>query len=326
MKNFMRKSVAVLSCAAALALAACTTEPTAVFDTTRPWHDTGDSYEKLTYAVSVYNTEAGTGKDERVTIASGKVTFVLKENVPTTDTLRHTELTMDMSFTFNDDAPEADRGCTDEITSRVEWQSESLVTATAEKTVKLQPREGEETNLSYTIKADYLGEKKATREMYGATSTMDIPTGQYYDNEMMFYLARTSSIADNTSLPFKMTTLFDCFETGKYAPYTMLVRTEASKKSEDIGDWVAEFGIEAVTSDDGTVSYPIACFDSSIVISADRHGPPYYVSYSSVPFKKGDKEHLKLPVRMRYDSYLGGVITRQTEYVLTSCSFEENEE
>ncbi len=319
----MKKSAAILAAAAALTLTACTTDPSPSFDTARPWHDIGDSYEKLVYGISIYNTANGAGENERITIASGELTFILKENIPTADVMQHTELTTSLSVTYNSDAPEKDRGLTDTMTSRVEWQTDSLVTANSTKTVTLAPREGETENLSYTVSADYFGTKKATRVMSGETSTVDLSSGQYYDNEMMFYLARTSAISEGTTLPFYNINLFDCFLTGEFTSYTMLVSVASGKINENIGDFVADFGIEKVTAEDGTESYPVPCYDTSISIDADRHGPPYDVSYSAVPFKKGEKEHKKIPVRIGYNSYLGGTLNRRTEYVLKDCAFEE---
>ena len=317
MKNAKHKSAALLSCAAALMLTACASTPTPSFDTARPWHDTGDSYEKLVYELSIYNTLGGVGENERITIANGEVMFTLTENAS-----RHTVLTMSYTVTYNENADEVDRGCTDTIQSRVEWQTDSLVTSTVTKTVTLAPREGETKNLSYEISADYFG-KTAARKMYGETATMDIPSGQYYDNEMMFYLARTTSISENTSYPFYMTNLFDCFETGKIAPYTMYVSVESDRTVEHIGSWVENFGIEKITSEEtGKEYFPISCYDASISISSSQQGPPYKVKYSAVPFKSGDKEHNKIPVRISYDSYTGGTLARRAEYVLTSCAFD----
>lgn len=305
-------------------LTACTSTPQPSFDTARPWHDIGDSYEKLSYGISIYNTENGTGADKRITIAEGEAVFTLTENVPTDDVARHTGLNLTWTVTYNDDADEKDRGKTDTIESYVEWQTDSLVTAKVSKTVTLEPREDEEVNLSYTIEADYFNTKKATRKMYGKEKTLSIPSGQYYDNEMMFYLARASSISTNTAYPFYMTDLFDCFETGKINAYTMYVSVEADKISENIGEWVKDFGIESVTSDaTGTEYFPVPCYNSGISINADRHGPPYVVSYAAVPFKSGDKEHNKIPVRIKYDSYRSGAVARRTEYVLTGCSFDK---
>ena len=309
-------------------LTACTSTPTPSFDTNRPWHDVGDSYERLEYEISIYNTEKGLGEDKRVTIAKGKATFTLTENVPTDDVARHTGLDLTWTVTYNDEADEKDRGLTDNIRSYVEWQTDSLVTSKAYKKVGLARREGEEKNLSYEIDADYFA-KKATRTTFdkdgeSKQKTLSIPSGQYYDNEMMFYLARTSSIAVNTAYPFFMTNLFDCFETGKVSAYTMYVSTEANKITEHIGDWVKDFGIEKVTSDvTGEEYYPVSCYNSSISINADRHGPPYVVSYAAVPFKSGEKEHNKIPVRIHYDSYRSGAVARRTEYVLTGCSFDK---
>lgn len=328
MKKFINKSAAALCCAAAVLLTACTSTPTPSFDTNRPWHDISDSYERLTYEINIYNTEKGTSAEKRVKIATGEAVFTLEENVSTEDVARHTGLNMTWTVTYNDDADEKDRGLTDNIRSYVEWQTDSLVTAKVNKKVGLARREGEEKNNSYEINADYFA-KKATRITFDKDGnekqkTLSIPSGQYYDNEMMFYLARTSSISANTAYPFFMTNLFDCFETGKVNAYTMYVSTEADKITEHIGDWVKDFGIEKVTSDaTGNEYYPVSCYDSSISINAERHGPPYRVSYSAVPFVSGEKEHKKIPVRISYDSYRSGIVAMRTEYVLTGCSFDK---
>ena len=126
-----------MSVVAALSLCACNTETAeTTFDKTMPWHDSVElaptgSYERLDYSVAIYDTTKGVADDKRIVIAEGEMSFELKESVS------YTSLAMDFAVTYNDAAPEADRGKTDRIQSEVEFESNSLAAKRSEKTVTL---------------------------------------------------------------------------------------------------------------------------------------------------------------------------------------------
>lgn len=322
MKNSTKKIAAIVSTAAAFALTGCATGITVTFETERPWHSGELSYEQLDYAVSIYDYENG-ADSERTLVADGTLGFTLNEKRADAATVGYTSLDMAFSVTYNNSAAEADRGKTDTITSSTEFQTDSLVTSTMTKTVALADRENV-TNLSYTVTADYFGEKKTTRTYTATneTASLDIPTGSYYDNEMMFFLARATAISEGSSVYFTMTAPFDAFINNKLQVLNMVVATKAETAAIDVGDFVSGYGVEATTAEDGAVSYPVKCYETSISKSATKSGPPYVVYYSATPFTIGGKEHKKIPVKISYTEYNGNKVRRVTEYTLTGCAFD----
>lgn len=311
----------------ALSLCACNTEPAeSTFDKTLPWHDSVElaptgSYELLNYTVAVYDTKKGVAEDKRVKIADGEMSFELKESTS------YTSLATDFTVTYNDAASEVDRGKTDVIESFVEFETNSLIAKSSEKTVTLANRDGKD-NLSYKITADYFDAHKATfifTAQDGAKEkTRSLPKNTCRDNEMMFYIARAQSLKTSANNNFKMVNLFDTFNTGSFTQYTMAVMCDEAKRKIEIGDWVKDYGVEAVTDEKtGDTAYPITCFYTTISINDENHGPPYVVHYAETPFKSGEKEHKKLPVRISYSEYAGSSVARITEYTLASCSFDK---
>lgn len=313
---------------ATLALCACSTPITVLFDTDRPWRDKDETngYERLDYAVSVYDVSAGTDDANKIKIAEGTLLYTMEEGEKTPDNsyISYSELDMSFSVTYNDSAAEKDRGLTDKISSRTLFQTNSLDACEMTKSVILAQR-AETENRSYTMSADYFGEHTAKflyTAIEGATEqTISIPRSTYCDNEMMFYLARATALADGASLNFYMTNMFESFASGSLNNYTM-VASVTGITSLDLGDWVKDLGVEAVTDEEsGTTSYPIPCYETSIMPSIERHGPPYYVFYTQNPLTKDGKEHKKVPVKLVFNEYTGSKLTKQTEYVLRTCDF-----
>lgn len=310
-------------------LCACSTTPAeTLFDNPLPWRDPLElaprgSYEKLDYDVAIYDTTKGSEEDKRVQIADGKVTYVLRERAN-----GYVTLSLDFSVTYSDAASEKDRGLTDTIKSEVEFESNSLAARRSTKTVSLAPR-ADTPNLSYTVAADYFDDHTATvTYAAGEQKTMKLPTGICRDNEMMFLLARSQSLASGASNIFRMVNLYDSFNTGKLTQYTMSVRCDETVHTINVGDWVKDFGVESVTDEEsGNVSYPVSCHYATISINAEHYGPPYAVMYSEKPFVDGDgRSHAKIPVNIQYSEYASASPSRTTEYSLTSCSFTETVE
>lgn len=330
MKHFNFKRIFGGAAAAALSAAtllACTpATPTVTFDDVKPWHDVGASYERLEYSASIYDTSAGSDADKRVKIADGSLVYTLTENSRTDGTIHYNELAMEFSVAYNESASEADRGKTDRISSVTEFMTDSLVASKMTKAVEIEKR-GDSPDRSYRIEANYFGDHKATLTRTGTepqkTETLDIGKDTYYDNETMFYLARATDIGAKKSTTFYMTNIYQSFDVGKFKNYTMVASGDDELQTVDIGDFVKDFGAEAATADDGTVSYPLSCYKVGIMISADKHGPPYTVHYTEKPFKSGEKEHKKIPVTISYPEYSGSKLVRITEYTLVGCSFDK---
>lgn len=323
MNNFVKKKICVLTAAAsALTFVGCGAEQAeSTFDNPLPWHDSASgSYERLDYTTAIYDTTKGASESTRVRIADGSVRFVLAESAD-----GYTRIDMSFTVTYTADAPAPDAGLTDTITSAVEFASNSLAVRSMHKELALADREGRE-NLSYTLDADYFGAHTATylatRTENAAPQTIALPQDTCRDNEMMFYLARAQSIGSSSSTMFRMVNVFDSFNNGSLTEYEMTVAGSENKSTIDIGDWVSEFGVAAVTNElSGKTSYPVSCYTATISINAEKHGPPYIVMYSENPFKQGDVEHRKIPVSISYSEYLGSSPQRYTEYTLSGCSF-----
>lgn len=305
----------------AISLAACSTEPQeSAFDAPLPWNDSVSSYEKLDYTVAVYNTSKGEAESKRVKIGNGTLTFTLDEGATAGYTV------LDMSFTVKYDSVDAagkDAGLTDTITSRVVFEPKSLSAKSMQKSVVLADREGEK-NLSYTVTADYFDTHKATLKYTKSDDkekTRKLSRDACHDNEMMFFLARAQNIKASSSTMFKMVNIFDMFTYGK-PEYTVGV-TCGSERKTDLGEWVKDFGIQAVTDEKTqNTSYPIKSVLATIMINEEEHGPTYSVVYAKDSFKKDNKEHKKLPLKIDYSSYNGSKPYRSTSYTLSSCTFQ----
>lgn len=299
---------------------ACTPTSTAPkFDNPRPWHDVAASYERLEYESAIYDTSNG----DRVKIADGTLVFTLTEQFETEGTVGYSKLETAFSITYNESAPELDCGKTDTIESAVEFQTDSLITRRSTKTVTLAERTGR-TDLSYAVSADYFA-GTAERTMYGEKSELDVEQGMYYDNEMLYFLARATPIAAGGQTAFYSTNLFDSFLNGKITTYNTATRTASEISTLYFDAWVADFGVQSEQSDTDETVYPVKCFSTDIGINASKSGPTYKVHYSQEPFVKNGKSHAKIPLMIAYPQYSGAAQVRMNEYRLVSCSFEKSE-
>ena len=325
--SIKRKLAASIAAVTAIVLCGCNQELAVSLETPSPWHDGNNSYENLVYEVTVYD---GGSDDARKTLALGTLTFELQEGKKDGDTYESGTIDMSYSVTYTQDADEKERGLTDTITSTVSYMADSLHVSKSEKTLSLAKREGV-TDLSYTVTADYMNDHKATVTMTGydepTSGEITIPSGTFYDNEMMYYLARATTLSAGGGLYFKMVNLFDSYNTGKFTNYNMLASVKSDLAKIDIGDWVKDYGVEAVTDEEtGAVSYPVSCYETGIYINDSKHGPEHYAYYTEKPFVSDGKTHNKVPVLMHYSEYSVNVLTRYTEYKLVSCSFVKGQD
>ncbi|MDE5593233.1 MAG: hypothetical protein K2I75_04795 [Clostridiales bacterium] len=328
MKNNAKRFLcAALAATTAFSFAACSTEAAeSSFDSPLPWHVSDSSYEKLGYDVAIYNTQKSEAEGERVEIAKGTMIFTLEEGADQ----GYTKLDMSFAVTYlNVDEAGIDAGLTDTIESTVLFEPNSLAAKSMHKKVTLADRKDTK-NLSYEIDADYFGTHKATFKYFkqdGAEQkTHTLPNDTCRDNEMAFFLARAQAISGESSTNFKMVNLYDTFNSGKTTEYRMVVNGN-SERTMDLGEWVKDYGIEAVTDEsNGKTTYPVTCITTTIGINDEKHGPSYTVLYAKNAFKVGSTEHKKLPIKITYGSYNGSNPYRLTSYTLTSCSFTKTAE
>ncbi len=340
---------------AATALVACTSDPTvSEFQNPRPWQTVKNeqAYEKLDYSAAVYDTGAGTAEDKRVKIAEGTASFTLEYGTQTGSPNDGATLDTSMSITYNEAAPQKDRGKTDTVTSSMTLLSNSLETLSMTKTVALADRDGERNN-SYTLAADY-SKGKATRTMHGKDKTLKIPDGKYWDNEFMYYLARTTGIKKGSSTTFYMTNLFDSFQNGEIEELTMAASADGKLTKLEFDDWIkpyvitkeqedaekeeqkkdeggktAQNAVGALNSDAGQTEggeavdapYTVPCYNVSIIMTKDERGPAQIVYYSERPIEHNGLRHKKVPLKMTYALYENSKIAVLYEYTLTALSF-----
>lgn len=309
-------------------LAACSSDPVeSAFDDPLPWHDGAASYEKLEYRVDVYDTGPGFEEDKRVAIGSGELCFELQELAA------DTTITMSYTVTYFEDADVTEKGCTDTASSLVTFHTNSLAAKTMTKDVTLADRNDDKPNLSYHVEANYFSDDRSTEQVAKMRYTkqegaeeksMALPREICRDNEMMFYLARAQSVGVSSSTTFDMINVFDCFVLGEVTEYKMVVAGASETGTLDLGDWVKDFGVKAVTDEEsGKTSYPIGCIKTTVGINSERGGPGFMVYFSEQSFKSGDKEHKKMPVQITYSMYSGSQPYRTTVYTLKNCSFEK---
>lgn len=320
MKKLSGKILSAAIAVTAFSLVACSAEtPESGFDDPLPW----GAYEKLEYDVAIYDTSKSAAEDKREKIAGGEMSYTLQEGIEG----GYTKLDFEFSVKYDDDKDRLgkDAGCVDTISCSTLFEPKSLNTKSMTREVKLSTRKGVE-NLSYKIDADYFGSHRATLlytdKLNRAPATLGLPGDPCHDNETMFFVARAQGVGDGSSTFFRMVNLFDSFLKNEVVQYGISV-SGSGGGNIDLGDWVKDFGIEAVTDENTqAVSYPVPCISASMMINADDHGPAYYVKYARVPFKSGAVEHKKLPVRIEYAQYSGSNNYRQNVYTLKSCTLD----
>lgn len=331
-----RITAALAALSISAALCGCASGPVeSAFDSPRPWFDDiKGSYEKLTYTVTVYDETAGADEEKRVAIADGALTFTV--DAPASIISEYSTLDTELYYTFRDGV-EGEAGLTDRMTSRVKFSTESLYASEMTKSVVLADREGTD-NLSYKVTADYMGERKATYTPLGAdgepikvknssgelvddTRETSLPAGARRDNEMLFLLARAQTLAGESSTAFLAVNIFETFLKDEFTQLSVRVQTAKSPVTLYPGEWVKDFGVEAVTDENGAVTYPVACFSTTVGINDTLAGPPYTVLFTQNPFTSSGKSHSKLPLRIGYRQYKNGKAYRYTEYMLDGCSF-----
>ncbi len=289
----------ILSLLCVTAVVGCSPNvPQVTLDNPPPWF-TGTSaataYEKTEYAIEKYDEQ------NKTVVARGRLTYEL-------DFSEHTDydysvLTANMSITYTDAAPAADKGKTDTLTSKVIFQSEALVPKYSEKTVELADRTTDvyedkngnklNANKSYKLVNNYtegVSTLTFTKKTDAQPQTLEFKDQSFasvYDNEMLYYVVR--AIADvkpsGSSQTFLLANFFDMHIRNEFSTYTM--RLSCSGENEDTAFNFPQFANGYLS--DGSLN----AVKAGVSISATESGPATDLYYSLSPFKIGDNTATK---------------------------------
>lgn len=314
MKKFICLLLSLITC---LVVVGCdSSDGTMTIDVPAPWQSSAaaDAYEKCVYAMT--KTDKITGD----VIANGQLTYELSFD-HREESLSYSKLTATLTVTYNDKAPEADRGLTDVITSETIFLSTALTPKYSKKSAFLAPRTGESANLSYTLETDYAA-GSSTMTLNGIDSTIDFSdkslTG-VYDNETYYYVVRAcQGLAELSEYKtFKMANFMDMHLGDEYKVYTMQIAPNTDQKEETLylEGLKGRFGLDS----QGSVT-------ASRIVASINHtlsGPPVELYYSKTPFTVGDGlETKKVLVKLStYEYNIGeSKLHYQNDYVLTDYS------
>ncbi|MBR2988789.1 MAG: hypothetical protein IKC64_03595 [Clostridia bacterium] len=279
MKKFFALMLSVIS---VFCFVGCTPEQVGVDPVSpAPWVYDGNpanAYEKSTYKI------VKTDQVTNTVIAEGELTFTIAPVTGETDGIELSTFSTNFSLTFNNDAPEVDRGKTDTIVSSVTFSSISLSPRYSEKTVTLADREGVQ-NQSYTLVNDYV-DGVSTLQMDGLNfnSTINFAgksmLNVYDSNSIYTYLRAYPGMGNSKSGRFKINSFFDMhFNGARYAPLSMVFAGNGSSNdiTANIG---ATLGEKYLGDDSGNVT----AFKLDLTIDSEQSGPPRYFYLSKSPF------------------------------------------
>lgn len=314
MKKFICLLLCLITC---LVVVGCDSAGTSLpLDFPVPWQSSAaaDAYEKCVYSMT--KTDKVTGE----VIANGTLTYELKFD-HREESLSYSKLTAIFTVTYNDKAPEADRGLTDIITSETVFLSSALTPKTSIKSAILAPRPGESSNLSYTLNTNYT-EGKSTMTLNGVTSNIDFAgknVTDVYDNEMLYYVVRAcKGLTDlNEYKTFKLACFMDMHLGDDYKTYNMQIAPNTEQKEETIylDNLKGRFGLDSEGSVNAAKIF--------VSINSTLDGPPIELLYSKTPFKVGESaETQKVLVKIStYEYNIGeSKLQYQNDYVLSDYS------
>ena len=191
-------------------------------------------------------------------------------------------------ITYNDKAPETDRGKTDTLSSKVIFQSDALVPQYSEKTVSLALREGVADH-SYTLKNDYSAQKSELTMAGKETSVLDFSGKSFvnvYDNEMLYYTVRAfSDIKAGGGNTFTLANFFDMHVKNKFSTYSM--RFACGEEGSEQTVYLPFKG--TYLDDQGSATV----LKVSVSINESLSGPPTELYFSMTPFKTGENTSTK---------------------------------
>ena len=266
-----------------LSLFACgNSAPTFSVDFPLPWQSSAavNAYEK-----SVFTVEKVDVTTNQV-IGEGVLTYIVDFDHKDENNISYSQLTSTFEMTYNDNAPEKDRGLTDYVMSKTVFLSTALTPTHTIKAVQLAPRAGEKANLSYSLETDYVG-GVSKMTLNGVDSQLNFAKKNLsgvYDNEMLYYVVRSYPKLNELSsyLTFKLANFVDMHLENDYKTYTMQIAPDVEQAEQTVylPGLKGRFGL----GDEGAVT----ATNISVSINSTLSGPPIDLLYSKTPFVVGE--------------------------------------
>lgn len=317
------KSIAVLLCIVLGVFAAgCGgKDSTPLFDELRPWAESSNSTctEIAQYSFARYLTseevdeqflQEGEDKEKGYKLTkSGSVTYTLEEGksisysdgqIAKIDRSGHILIKKEMVVEYKDDLSHLKNtavsnllaGKTDKITSYVVLERYSLSTLFSYKQTEIQA-EAEIDTKSFTLVVDYVGDFIGKRQAKlidkNGTKTLDIKSGNYYDNESAFYIVRAMRSIKNTekgsSRELALAMPYDdiILQNKRLKPKGAMQKTIAELEKIDVSSSVYNlFNIPAEQGEDEN-SNQIDCYKTELALTGKKSGPAINLFYSFYP-------------------------------------------
>lgn len=284
-----------------------------------PWALTENAalaYEKAVYEVKKYDGDATT------VIGSGELVFEL-DGYSRINDIDYSSLTMTFSMTYNDSAPESDRGKTDSISSTVIFSSAQLAPYSSVKTVTLADRDGVQNN-SYSLNVDYIG-KKSTLDWTAREAAQSViyfsdqNTTKLLDNEQLFYAVRAFSTlqAGAKLYSFTIANFFDMHVYyHEYRPYEMIFNCDTETNSMSFPASTHPTVNAYLSDEQGNVN----ALTTTVQINASESGTPITIKYSMTDFNAGSNqttERVMLFFSTYEQDYRTAKVTSITNYSLS---------
>lgn len=303
MKKFLCMIFAI---ATAAAMTACKAQVTPADLDQIPWSfsatDFSTVYERATYDIVKKDVLNG----DKV-VAEGTLTITVENDHKDEETgFYYSRIDMNSSMTYDtENAPEADRGKTDTVTSSAVFQAAALTPYSSEKKVTLEPREGESRNLSYSIVTDYANHVSTITYNDGTENSVDFGGASLvgvYDNEMLYYFVRAlKGCSTSGSATFNLANFYDIHARGSFFTYPMRLSCAAGDpmffpqdENETINGYLSD--------EQGSVS----TISANLAINNSTPGPAIILTYSDTPFvvdKDNGKSTKKVLLRILRTEY-----------------------
>lgn len=326
----MKKFKSVFCAAAAVimgaaALTGCTGNAVEVsFDSPYPW--SGSGYEKATYSITVY---AHDDKGEKTdVIATGTyITEIIDNAVTSSSNIKYGRVNNSVTITYNDKAPEVDRGKTDTINAYAIFNMNGMVTRESYREYNVEKRDGATELFSYVCEMDYFAGKgtyttfeTVDGEEREVKSELSFPSGVYYDNEQLYYLARAQGIDVGATKAFFMTSPLNSLHSKKITTYTMSVSAASSlvnRKSE-----LATYPyVRPEEPAEGVAEDETPCYATTLAISGTNPGAPTFLYFSTYDAAIDGKTNKKVLEYFYNQTFNGTVLATETQYQLKDIVF-----
>lgn len=341
------------------------TDNSPLFDELRPWAESSNSTctETAEYSFARYLTseevdeqflQQGEDKDKGYKLTkSGKVIYTLKEGkslsyedgqISEVNNSGHILIKMEMEVKYKDDLSfirnSAVRnlytGKTDKITSYVVLERYSLAALFSYKYTEIEAQ-AEADNKSFTLVVDYVGsftQKRAAvySDKHG-TKELKIKSGDYFDNDSVYYLVRAMRSVKNakkgSSRNFNLAMPYDDIVLGNAQLKTkgVMQKTNTELDKIEVSDSVYNlFNITKSQDEESEDNNKLDCYKTELGLTGKKPGPVINLYYSYYPTALNYSQGImysasKVLVKIEYPNHdMSTNAIYKQEYILSAYS------